>query len=93
MTLLFYSKVDDPDDWRAALQAIDPGLEVRIWPAVGDPAEIETALVWRPETGMLAGLPNLTLIQSLGAGIDHLLRATGLPAGVPMAMPVESGML
>ena len=92
MTLLFYSKVDDPDDWRAALRAIDPTLDVRIWPEVGDPAEIETALVWRPKTGMLAGLPNLTLIQSLGAGIDHLLRDTGLPAGVPMARLVDPAL-
>ena len=92
MTLFFYSKVDDPDEWRAALQAIDPSLEVRIWPAVGDAAEIETALVWRPKPGMLAGFANLTLIQSLGAGIDHVLADKALPAGVPMARLVDPAL-
>lgn len=92
MTLLFYSKPDDPDQWRAALQAIDPSLEVRIWPDMGAVADIETAFVWRPPTGLLASLPNLTLIQSLGAGIDHVLADEALPDGVPMARLVDPAL-
>jgi glyoxylate/hydroxypyruvate reductase len=44
-----------------------PELEVRVWPQVGDPADIDYALVWRPEPGLLASLPNLKLILSLSA--------------------------
>ena len=66
-----------------------PGLEIRIWPDIGDPAEIDYALVWRPEPGLLAALPNLKLILSLGAGIDHILCDPDLPAGVPITRLVD----
>ena len=66
-----------------------PGLDIRIWPDIGDPAEIDYALVWRPEAGLLAALPNLKLILSLGAGIDHILCDPHLPAGVPITRLVD----
>lgn len=66
-----------------------PELEVRLWPEIGDPAEIEYALVWRPEAGLLASLPNLKLILSLGAGVDHLLGDPSLPREVPLVRLVD----
>ena len=45
MALLFLSPDDPADLWRAELQARIPGLDVRIWPELGDPAEIDLALV------------------------------------------------
>ena len=62
---------------------------MRVWPDIGDPAEIDYALVWRPEPGLLAALPNLRLILSLGAGIDHILRDPQLPAEVPIVRLVD----
>ena len=73
MTLLFYSTVDSAARWQAELQRLTRELDIRVWPEIGDPAEIDYALVWRPEPGLLAALPNLKLILSLGAGVDHLL--------------------
>ena len=64
-------------------------IEVRIWPDIGDPAEIVYALVWRPQPGLLASLPNLKLILSLGAGIDHILVDPLLPRGVPIVRLVD----
>ena len=68
MALLFLSPDDPADLWRAELQARIPELDVRIWPEVGDPAEIDVALVWRPPPGELARYPNLKAILSLAAG-------------------------
>ena len=34
-----------------------PGLDFRVWPEVGDPAEIDAALVWRAPPGLLRALP------------------------------------
>ncbi len=62
---------------------------MRIWPDIGDAAEIDYALVWRPEPGLLAALPNLKLILSLGAGVDHILCDPQLPAGVPIVRLVD----
>ncbi|HTT80682.1 MAG TPA: glyoxylate/hydroxypyruvate reductase A, partial [Stellaceae bacterium] len=57
--------------------------------ALGDPAAIDYAIVWRPPPGLLASLPNLRLILSLGAGVDHLFGDRQLPRGVPVVRLVD----
>jgi glyoxylate/hydroxypyruvate reductase A len=89
MALLFYSSVDSGARWRARLGQLSSEIEVRIWPGIGDPAEIDYALVWRPEPGLLASLPNLKLILSLGAGIDHILADPLVPHAVPIVRLVD----
>jgi glyoxylate/hydroxypyruvate reductase len=89
MALLFCSSVDSAARWRARLAQLSSEIEVRIWPDIGDPAEIVYALVWRPQPGLLASLPNLKLILSLGAGIDHILADPLLPRGVPIVRLVD----
>jgi len=91
MALMFLSADDPPEAWRAALLAVIPDLDFRIWPEVGDPAEIDIALVWQPPPGELARYPNLRAILSLGAGIDGLLAQPGLP-DVPIARMVDPSL-
>lgn len=72
-------------EWRAAFAAVAPGLEVVGWDAPDlDVDAIRHALVWDPEPGRLVGFPNLRLIISSGAGVDHILRDPFLPQGVPI---------
>lgn len=92
MALLFKSELDRADLWADALRRSDPALEVRVWPEVGAPAEIDYALVWKPPPRLLASLPELKLIFSLGAGIDHLTSDPELPRGVPVLRMVEPGL-
>ena len=91
MALLFLSKIDNPGDWVDALKASMPELEVRVWPEIGDPASVEAALVWKPPKGELRRFPNLRLIASIGAGVDHMLADPDLP-GVPLARVVDPGL-
>src|SRR6516164_10284616 len=92
MALLFRSTVDSAARWRAQLTRLTQELEVRVWPEVGDPAAIDYALVWRPEPGLLASLPNLKLILSLGAGVDHILCDPHLPLHLPIVRLVDAYM-
>jgi glyoxylate/hydroxypyruvate reductase A len=92
MALLFRSSVDSEARWKPQLARLMPELEVRIWPELGNPAAIDYALVWRPEPGLLASLPNLKLILSLGAGVDHILCDPYLPRGVPIVRLVDPYM-
>ena len=91
MALLFLSPDDPADGWRAELQARIPDLDVRIWPEIGDPGEIEIALVWRSPPGELARYPKLRAILSLGAGIDGLIADPDLP-DVPIARMVDPSL-
>jgi glyoxylate/hydroxypyruvate reductase len=92
MALLFVSDFDDPVAWRAALAGVAPDLEFRVWPQAGDVNDIDVALVWQPPSGLLASLPQLRLVQSLGAGIDHLLADPELPRTVPIARLVDPSL-
>ncbi|HEX6979168.1 MAG TPA: glyoxylate/hydroxypyruvate reductase A [Alphaproteobacteria bacterium] len=91
-TLLFSSQADDPAAWTRALKRNMPELEIRVWPEVGDVRDIDIALVWRYPRGDLRRYPNLKLIYSLGAGVDHLLNDPDLPAGVPIARIVDPAL-
>lgn len=92
MALLFKSDTDRADLWQAALLKHMPDLEIRIWPEVGDPADIEYALVWHPPKGELAKLHNLQAIFSMGAGIDHLASDPDLPKDVPVVRMVDESL-
>jgi len=90
MKLLFISDEDRAEPWREALIEELPELDFRIWPdEAGDAAEIDYALVWKPPAGVLKRFPNLKMIQSLGAGIDHLAVDPKLPREVPVSRLVD----
>lgn len=86
MAILLSTKASAMTAWRDALLAIDPGLDIRMFPDAGEPAEIEAAVCWNShDMAELRRYPNLKLLVSMGAGVDHLLRPPGPPPGVPVA--------
>jgi glyoxylate/hydroxypyruvate reductase len=92
MAVLYYSTSDSSARWRMELRKHAPEVELRVWPEAGDVREIETAIVWRPKPGLLASLPNLRMICSLGAGVDHLFGDPDLPHHVPIVRLIDSYM-
>ncbi len=92
MALMFYSELDDPADWRRAMARHHPDLDFRVWPEIGDPAQIRYALVWRPKPGLLASLPNLELILNTGAGVDGVLSDPAFPRQVPLVRMVDRSL-
>lgn len=92
MALLIISADLKAHRWVKHIEALDSDLEVRVWPDVGDPAEIEMALVWKHPPGELKKLPNLKCIASLGIGVDHVFRDAELPANVPITRVVSPSM-
>jgi len=79
MALLLVITQWDPKPWLERLKRLAPGRDIRLWPDVGDPSDITVAAVWKHPPGVLAGLPNLKAILSLGAGVDHVFADPGLP--------------
>lgn len=91
MAVLLSTKAHTMKDWKAALLAVDPSLEIRLFPDAGEPTDIEAAVVWTAHDMMeLRRYPNLKLIVSMGAGVDHLFRPPGPPPGVPVARLVDT---
>jgi glyoxylate/hydroxypyruvate reductase len=90
MAVLLSTKAATMETWRDALLSLDPSLDIRLFPDAGAPAEIEAAVVWTAhDMAELRRYPNLRLIVSMGAGVDHLLRPPGPPPGIPVARLVD----
>jgi glyoxylate/hydroxypyruvate reductase len=75
-------------EFASLARRLDPGLDVRVAPDIRRREDIRYALAWQPPPGLLKTLPNLELIVSVGAGVDHLLSDPDLPA-VPMVRFVD----
>lgn len=63
---------------KQALEELDPHLEVEIWPGVRKKERISFAVCWNHPAHVLEMYPNLKVISSLGAGVDHLLNDPSL---------------
>jgi glyoxylate/hydroxypyruvate reductase A len=91
--LLYRSGSPHGARWKSGLEQLVPGLEFRAYPEVGRVEDIRAALVWNPPPGLLASLPNLGLVISLGAGVDHILNDPHLPPEVPVVRLVDPHMV
>jgi glyoxylate/hydroxypyruvate reductase A len=90
--ILFRSGNDDPEAWRQALTDRIPGLDFRVYPEIGNPNDIDFALVWKAPQGTFSGLPNLKAICSLGQGVDHIFEDPELPKGPQVVRIVDPWM-
>jgi glyoxylate/hydroxypyruvate reductase len=92
VNLLFLSGADRAEAWRAQFAKLAPELNFVQWPDVADPAAIDFALVWKYPPGELKRYPNLKLVSSLGAGIDHIVGDPEFPANVPFVRLVDTSL-
>ena len=76
INIVFYSKWDSFEKWRNIL--INHNMNLYNWPDDFKKnsiySNINGALVWDPPDEIWKYFPNIKIIQSLGAGVDHILR-------------------
>jgi len=76
-------------EWQALFSQLAPDLCVRGWQDERvDPEHVHYVLVWEPEVGRIARYPNLRLVLSSAAGVDHILTDTELPTHLPIVRMV-----
>lgn len=79
MTILLSVTGFDPSRWWQALHEAAPDRNIVVDPADAGNEPIDYAVVWKQPPGLLATLPRLKAIFSLGAGVDHILADRELP--------------
>lgn len=92
MSLIFACQDVPAAPWIAALGKAMPDLEVHVWPYSGNPKEIEFAVIWGPYAREMKQFPNLRVMMSLGAGVDHILEQVDRPMDVPVVRLVDPGL-
>jgi glyoxylate/hydroxypyruvate reductase A len=82
----------DQKQWVERFRAALPGREITTPGEPFDRRSITYAMTWYHPPGTLAGLPNLEVIFSLGAGVDHVLSDPRLPENAVVARIVDPNL-
>ena len=91
MTFLYKANATRGLEWARCFAARAPDLPFRLWPDIGDPAQVRYLAVWAPPENIAATFPNLELVFSVGAGVDQF-DFSQLPAHVPLIRMLEPGI-
>jgi glyoxylate/hydroxypyruvate reductase A len=93
--LLIATKGWDVEAWARRMRALLPERPILCTERSGvysgteaDLSEVHYILAWKPRQDVLDRLPNLRVIFSLGAGVDHIFNLDGLP-DVPVVRIVD----
>jgi glyoxylate/hydroxypyruvate reductase len=93
MALLIYGldrQIGNAQAWRDTFAELVPDLELRIFPEVGNPAEIEYLAFMRPDFDAIPALPKLKAMFSRSAGVEAFINHPKLPQ-VPLGKIEPSG--
>jgi len=91
LTIALLSSQINMDYLLPALRAAAPGATLRTQADLGPLDTIDAVVCWAPPAGLMAQMPSLQLVQSVGAGVDHILSDPQLPA-VPVCRIVDPDM-
>ncbi|MDP9014981.1 MAG: glyoxylate/hydroxypyruvate reductase A [Pseudomonadota bacterium] len=89
--IFFHSHLDSSEQWRKALAEHFEDLRFSTAADLGNPDEVDIAIVWTLPEGGLERFVNLRAILSLGAGINQL-DPSRLPPRVPLARLVDPSL-
>lgn len=92
MTLLF--KVDPARGraWKAQFAEHAPDIEVRLWPEIGEPADIRYLATWQPPEDIAQSFPNLQVLFATSAGVDQF-DTQALPPSVQIVRMLDPGIV
>lgn len=81
---LFVTPTWDGKAWAAEMRKAMPGRDVRVWPDIGNPEDVNYVAAWLPPRDVVRSLPHAKVIFSLGAGVDAILSDQSLPDHTPI---------
>lgn len=89
MSFLIVTSHRDPKAWVKALKEKKPDLDLEVYPEVADPSKVEFALSWKHPHGIYKNYPNLKVIASMGAGIDHIIDDPDIPEHIEITRVID----
>jgi glyoxylate/hydroxypyruvate reductase A len=77
--------------WQSVFAQQMPEVDFRCWPATGRTQDIRYLIAWTLDPDLVADLPNLEVLFSIGAGVDQL-DLSCLPEHVRVVRMIEAGI-
>jgi glyoxylate/hydroxypyruvate reductase A len=91
MKLLHIGDAERGRIWGEAIARALPEIDYACWPQVDRPEAVRHVIAWTLPDEVLAALPNLEVLFSVGAGIDQL-SLDRLPEGLRVVRMIEPGI-
>jgi glyoxylate/hydroxypyruvate reductase A len=91
MTVLYKANMVRGEEWARFFAERAPDMPFRLWPDIGDPADVRYLVTWVPPDDIATTFPNIELVFSVGAGVDQF-DASKLPAHIPLLRMLEPGI-
>ncbi len=89
VVLIFNQKPSE--EWQLKLSELLPDTKVEVYPNVENVDKVDFVATWKPHVGYVNEFPNLKVVQSVGAGIDHLLH-TDIPDHIKVTRIVDPAL-
>lgn len=90
--ILYKSEPKRGAKWQSYFAQHAPDLEFVVWPHSAELAQVDYLVAWAPPRELLLTLPNLKVLFSIGAGVDHI-DFDAVPNNIPVVRMVEPGLI
>lgn len=92
MTFLYKSNPARGAVWAEVFAHEAPDMAFRIWPDVGDPAQVRYLAAWTLPPDLARTFPGLEVLFCVGAGVDQL-DLSQVPESIPVVRMIEPGLV
>lgn len=89
MSIAIICNQKDPAPWQKALQQRLPDTSIEVFPNISNFEAVEFLICWKPKAGDFAQFSNLKVVQSLGAGVDHIFGVGSVPRHLQVTRIVD----
>lgn len=90
IAIIFNNKA--PQKWAETLKKHLPETEIEIYPNIKNFEAVDFALCWKPEKDVLAKFPNLKVIHSVGAAVDHITKTQNIKENQTICRIVDENL-
>lgn len=92
MSVLVISPGRDPEVWARELRNQHPGMNVFVYPEDHNKEDVEFAVSWKHPRGIYKNYPNLKVIASMGAGVDHITSDPEIPEHIKITRVIDDDL-
>jgi glyoxylate/hydroxypyruvate reductase len=90
IAIIFNNK--DTNPWEQKLKELLPETKVEVYPNISNFEEVTFLLCWKPERNVVSKFPNVKLIQSVGASIDHITNTQTLNDSIEITRIIDHNL-